>query len=180
MRTVLQHAWAEFEHDIRYKSPDGVIDPRIDRAFALAAGLIELADQQFDQVAAILDEEHGDGAGGAAAAGGAGGDGSDDDDAAAGDDPGDDADPGGDVAPGDVPADEEEDFPDSDLPPASRGRSSAGAGAAQLEPLLLPPLVRRIAASDVAGWVRSGTGMIAGALSAVGFARGQDVVLGSE
>lgn len=61
VRTVLQHAWAEFEHDIRYKSADDVIDPRIDRAFALAAGLIELADQQFDQVAAILDEEHGDG-----------------------------------------------------------------------------------------------------------------------
>ncbi|MFC3849666.1 GTP pyrophosphokinase family protein [Corynebacterium hansenii] len=60
VRTVLQHAWAEFEHDIRYKSPDGAIDPRIDRAFALAAGLIELADQQFDQVAAILDEERGD------------------------------------------------------------------------------------------------------------------------
>ena len=60
VRTVLQHAWAEFEHDIRYKSPDGVIDPRIDRAFALAAGLIELADQQFDQVAAILDEERGE------------------------------------------------------------------------------------------------------------------------
>ncbi|WP_295626162.1 GTP pyrophosphokinase family protein [uncultured Corynebacterium sp.] len=59
VRTVLQHAWAEFEHDIRYKSPEGAIDPRIDRAFALAAGLIELADQQFDQVAAILDEEHG-------------------------------------------------------------------------------------------------------------------------
>ncbi len=65
VRTVLQHAWAEFEHDIRYKSPDGVVDPRIDRAFALAAGLIELADQQFDQVAAILDEEHGEGAAGA-------------------------------------------------------------------------------------------------------------------
>ncbi|MFD6728264.1 GTP pyrophosphokinase family protein [Corynebacterium xerosis] len=79
VRTVLQHAWAEFEHDIRYKSPDGVIDPRIDRAFALAAGLIELADQQFDQVAAILDEERDDAAGGD----GAGGDGSDDDDAAA-------------------------------------------------------------------------------------------------
>ena len=60
VRTVLQHAWAEFEHDIRYKSPDGAIDPRIDRAFALAAGLIELADQQFDQVAAILDEERGE------------------------------------------------------------------------------------------------------------------------
>lgn len=80
VRTVLQHAWAEFEHDIRYKSPDGVIDPRIDRAFALAAGLIELADQQFDQVAAILDEER-DGAAGADGAGVAGGDA--DDEAAA-------------------------------------------------------------------------------------------------
>ncbi len=106
--------------------------------------------------------------------------GADDDDSSAGDDAGSHSDPGGDVAPGDIPADEEEDFPDSDLPPASRGRSSAGAGASQSEPLLLPPLVRRIAASDVAGWVRSGTGMIAGALSAVGFARGQDVVLGSD
>lgn len=55
LRTVLQHAWAEFEHDIRYKASN-VSDPRIDRAFALAAGLIELADQQFDQVAAVYDE----------------------------------------------------------------------------------------------------------------------------
>lgn len=54
VRTVLQHAWAEFEHDIRYKT--GTVDPRINRAFALAAGLIELADQQFDQIAAITDE----------------------------------------------------------------------------------------------------------------------------
>lgn len=69
VRTVLQHAWAEFEHDIRYKSPEGAIDPRIDRAFALAAGLIELADQQFDQVAAILDEER-DGVGVDVAVGG--------------------------------------------------------------------------------------------------------------
>ncbi|MDO5075890.1 GTP pyrophosphokinase family protein [Corynebacterium sp.] len=53
VRTVLQHAWAEFEHDIRYKNPGGSMDPRIDRAFTLAAGLIELADQQFDQIAAI-------------------------------------------------------------------------------------------------------------------------------
>ncbi|MEJ5997074.1 GTP pyrophosphokinase [Corynebacterium sp. H130] len=55
VRTVLQHAWAEFEHDIRYKGTD-VHDPRIDRAFALAAGLIELADQQFDQIARIQGE----------------------------------------------------------------------------------------------------------------------------
>ncbi|AZA12984.1 GTP pyrophosphokinase family protein [Corynebacterium choanae] len=53
IRTVLQHAWAEFEHDIRYKRGEGTLDPRIDRAFTLTAGLIELADQQFDQIAAI-------------------------------------------------------------------------------------------------------------------------------
>lgn len=55
VRTVLQHAWAEFEHDIRYKGTDDH-DPRIDRAFTLAAGLIELADQQFDQIARIQGE----------------------------------------------------------------------------------------------------------------------------
>lgn len=53
IRTVLQHAWAEFEHDIRYKRSQGRLDPRVDRAFTLAAGLIELADQQFDMIAAI-------------------------------------------------------------------------------------------------------------------------------
>lgn len=52
VRTVLQHAWAEFEHDIRYKAQQADSDPRIDRAFTLAAGLIELADQQFAQIAA--------------------------------------------------------------------------------------------------------------------------------
>ncbi|AIG64402.1 GTP pyrophosphokinase [Corynebacterium atypicum] len=57
IRTVLQHAWAEFEHDIRYKSNMGSPDPRVDRAFTLAAGLIELADQQFDQIAALQGAE---------------------------------------------------------------------------------------------------------------------------
>lgn len=52
VRTVLQHAWAEFEHNIRYKR-HGKLDPQIDRAFTLAAGLIELADQQFDLIAAL-------------------------------------------------------------------------------------------------------------------------------
>ena len=48
MRTVLQHAWAEFEHDIRYKGnvpEDAAAD--LDRRFTLAAGLIELADREF-------------------------------------------------------------------------------------------------------------------------------------
>ncbi|HQF03760.1 MAG TPA: GTP pyrophosphokinase [Phycicoccus sp.] len=51
LRTVLQHAWAEFEHDIRYKGtvpPEQV--PDLDRRFTLAAGLLELADQQFTTI----------------------------------------------------------------------------------------------------------------------------------
>ncbi|HZK31978.1 MAG TPA: hypothetical protein VFC72_03605, partial [Corynebacterium sp.] len=59
VRTVLQHAWAEFEHDIRYKRGSTPLDPQVDRAFTLAAGLIELADQQFDQIAAIKEPKAG-------------------------------------------------------------------------------------------------------------------------
>lgn len=57
IRTVLQHAWAEFEHDIRYKRGPEDADPAVDRAFTLAAGLIELADQQFDLIASIQNSE---------------------------------------------------------------------------------------------------------------------------
>ncbi|MFT4085003.1 MAG: DUF429 domain-containing protein [Nocardioides sp.] len=51
IRTVLQHAWAEFEHDIRYKGtiPDAHV-PDFDRRFTLAAGLLELADQEFSTI----------------------------------------------------------------------------------------------------------------------------------
>ncbi|CAQ05142.1 GTP pyrophosphokinase [Corynebacterium urealyticum] len=55
LRTVLQHAWAEFEHDMRYKNPEMSGNPEVDRAFTLAAGLIELADEQFDKIARIVD-----------------------------------------------------------------------------------------------------------------------------
>ena len=51
LRTVLQHAWAEFEHDVRYKGtipPEQV--PDLDRRFTLAAGLLELADQEFTTI----------------------------------------------------------------------------------------------------------------------------------
>ncbi|WP_122261807.1 GTP pyrophosphokinase [Ornithinimicrobium cerasi] len=51
LRTVLQHAWAEFEHDIRYKGtipPEQV--PDMDRRFTLAAGLLELADSEFTAI----------------------------------------------------------------------------------------------------------------------------------
>ena len=51
VRTVLQHAWAEFEHDIRYK---GTVPAEhaseFDRRFTLAAGLLELADEQFTAI----------------------------------------------------------------------------------------------------------------------------------
>ena len=51
VRTVLQHAWAEFEHDIRYK---GTVPEEhaadLDRRFTLAAGLIELADREFSAI----------------------------------------------------------------------------------------------------------------------------------
>lgn len=51
IRTVLQHAWAEFEHDIRYKGsvPEGDA-PDLDRRFTLAAGLLELADREFSAI----------------------------------------------------------------------------------------------------------------------------------
>ena len=51
VRTVLQHAWAEFEHDIRYKGtiPDEHVRD-FDRRFTLAAGLLELADQEFSTI----------------------------------------------------------------------------------------------------------------------------------
>ncbi|GAA2054290.1 GTP pyrophosphokinase [Williamsia deligens] len=50
IRTVLQHAWAEIEHGIRYKGSRTTPSAPIDRAFTLAAGLIELADAQFAEV----------------------------------------------------------------------------------------------------------------------------------
>ncbi len=51
VRTVLQHAWAEFEHDIRYKGtvPAAHVG-EFDRRFTLAAGLLELADREFSEV----------------------------------------------------------------------------------------------------------------------------------
>ncbi|MGZ5415884.1 MAG: DUF429 domain-containing protein [Nocardioides sp.] len=62
VRTILQHAWAEFEHAIRYK---GTIPeehaPELDRRFTLAAGLLELADREFsmirDQLQAAVPEQ---------------------------------------------------------------------------------------------------------------------------
>ncbi|CAA9327071.1 MAG: FIG00823336: hypothetical protein [uncultured Nocardioidaceae bacterium] len=55
IRTVLQHAWAEFEHDIRYKGsiPEEHVS-EFDRRFTLAAGLLELADREFSTIRSRL------------------------------------------------------------------------------------------------------------------------------
>ncbi|KMO67909.1 bifunctional ribonuclease/(p)ppGpp synthase [Mycolicibacterium chlorophenolicum] len=51
VRTILQHAWAEFEHDVRYKGSIPEEDaPDLDRRFTLAAGLLELADLEFSAI----------------------------------------------------------------------------------------------------------------------------------
>ena len=49
VRTILQHAWAEIEHDIVYKSL-GEIPFRVRRRFACLAGLLEIADREFESL----------------------------------------------------------------------------------------------------------------------------------
>jgi hypothetical protein len=47
VRTILQHAWAEIEHDIVYKSNED-IPFELRRKFASLAGLLEVADREFE------------------------------------------------------------------------------------------------------------------------------------
>lgn len=53
VRTILQHAWAEIEHDIQYKSSTA-IPTEIRRRFMALAGMLEIADREFQ---AIQDED---------------------------------------------------------------------------------------------------------------------------
>ncbi|MFZ5440409.1 MAG: GTP pyrophosphokinase [Myxococcota bacterium] len=53
LRTVLQHAWAEVEHDLGYKVSDAVPEA-IRRRFARVAGLLEIADQEFVSIRSEL------------------------------------------------------------------------------------------------------------------------------
>lgn len=54
IRTILQHAWAEIEHDRNYKFT-GELPDNIKRRFKLIAGTLELADREFDSIANEID-----------------------------------------------------------------------------------------------------------------------------
>lgn len=53
IRSVLQHAWAEIEHDLGYKS-EIAIPKNIRRNFSRLSGLLEIADDEFQQIRCFL------------------------------------------------------------------------------------------------------------------------------
>jgi putative GTP pyrophosphokinase len=55
IRSILQHAWAEIEHDLGYKNQ--VVIPRsVRRRFSRLAGLLEVADSEFQGIRVDLSE----------------------------------------------------------------------------------------------------------------------------
>ncbi|MGC9411302.1 GTP pyrophosphokinase [Streptomyces sp. DZ1-3] len=54
IRSILQHAWAEIEHDLGYKSSSAV-PVEIRRRFSRIAGLLEVADNEFQEIRNYLD-----------------------------------------------------------------------------------------------------------------------------
>jgi len=49
IRSILQHAWAEIEHDLGYK-PNTTVPSPIRRRFSRLAGLLEMGDQEFKSI----------------------------------------------------------------------------------------------------------------------------------
>jgi hypothetical protein len=49
VRTILQHAWAEIEHDIEYKAAEA-LPPLLKRRFMIMAGMLEVADNSFQEI----------------------------------------------------------------------------------------------------------------------------------
>ncbi|MFN2339712.1 MAG: GTP pyrophosphokinase family protein [Halanaerobium sp.] len=50
IRSILQHAWAEIEHDRNYKFK-GELPKRLQRRFYALAGMLEIADREFNTLA---------------------------------------------------------------------------------------------------------------------------------
>lgn len=55
IRSMLQHTWAEIEHDLGYKSAEG-LPKEIKRDFSRLAGLLEIADKEFLSIRDYLDD----------------------------------------------------------------------------------------------------------------------------
>ena len=54
-RSILQHAWAEIEHDLGYKTREGV-PSEARRRFSALAGMLEIADREFRSLREELEE----------------------------------------------------------------------------------------------------------------------------
>lgn len=57
VRTILQHAWAEIQHDRNYKF-NGILPKEIERRLSLLSGLLEVADNEFDNLSIIIDNSY--------------------------------------------------------------------------------------------------------------------------
>jgi putative GTP pyrophosphokinase len=55
VRTILQHAWAEIEHDRNYKF-SGKLPIEIQRRFKLLAGSLEISDREFNNISKEIDK----------------------------------------------------------------------------------------------------------------------------
>lgn len=55
IRSILQHAWAEIEHDRNYKF-SGKLPTELERRFYLVAGMLEYADREFVAIAEEIDK----------------------------------------------------------------------------------------------------------------------------
>lgn len=55
IRTILQHAWAEFEHDKNYKF-SGILPDNVKRRLSILSGILELTDNEFDKISQEIDQ----------------------------------------------------------------------------------------------------------------------------